>query len=189
MSGAVEWDKLAGSAGSLDGLSDVDTTTDPPSDGDALVYDSGSGLWVPGAVSGGGSLLLAETVYHPGSITVTGTTSATHADIDATNLAVSFTAPASGEVELELRCLLDASGSNSIDWGLRSGSVLVTGSDTRMANLVRQVRAVASIFLSGLTPSAAYTYKWSHARSTGSGTAYAIYGGNHGPAVMRVFER
>ena len=38
----------------LDDLTDVDTTTAAPADGNALVYDSASGLWVPGAVGGGG---------------------------------------------------------------------------------------------------------------------------------------
>lgn len=46
---------LDASAGgsALDDLTDVDTTG--VTDGDSLVYDSGSGLWVPGAVSGGGA--------------------------------------------------------------------------------------------------------------------------------------
>lgn len=38
----------------LDDLVDVDTTSTPPADGEALVYDSGSSLWLPGAVAGGG---------------------------------------------------------------------------------------------------------------------------------------
>ena len=37
-----------GGATELDGLSDVDVTTNPPTDQQALVYDSGQGLWVPG---------------------------------------------------------------------------------------------------------------------------------------------
>lgn len=57
---------LAGVAGSrtvsialaalgLDALSDVDTTTTPPTDGQTLVYDLASSLWKPGAASGGGA--------------------------------------------------------------------------------------------------------------------------------------
>lgn len=38
----------------LDSLTDVDTTTTPPTDGQALVFDSASGLWKPGTVGGGG---------------------------------------------------------------------------------------------------------------------------------------
>lgn len=38
----------------LDNLTDVDVSTDPPSNNQALSYDSGVGLWVPKTVSGGG---------------------------------------------------------------------------------------------------------------------------------------
>lgn len=38
----------------LDELLDVDTVTTPPDDGQALVYDDASGLWVPGDVASGG---------------------------------------------------------------------------------------------------------------------------------------
>lgn len=38
----------AGGSMALDDLTDVDTTTTPPADGQTLVFDSGSSLWVPG---------------------------------------------------------------------------------------------------------------------------------------------
>jgi hypothetical protein len=48
----------------LENLSDVDTTSSPPSDGDVLTWDTGSGLWIPatptGGGGGGGSLTLIE---------------------------------------------------------------------------------------------------------------------------------
>lgn len=56
----------------LDGLSDVDTTTTPPSDGQALVFDAASGLWVPGTVSGGGSGMTDPTTTK-GDLIVHGT--------------------------------------------------------------------------------------------------------------------
>lgn len=45
----------------LDDLGDVDTTSTEPVDGYALVYDEAAGLWLPGAVAGGGvpTLLVA----------------------------------------------------------------------------------------------------------------------------------
>jgi hypothetical protein len=43
-----------GGVADLDDLTDVDTTTTPPADGQALVWDDGDSLWVPGTVSGGG---------------------------------------------------------------------------------------------------------------------------------------
>lgn len=42
-----------GGATTLDDLTDVDTTSTPPSDGDVLTYDTGSSLWVPAAPTGG----------------------------------------------------------------------------------------------------------------------------------------
>lgn len=38
----------------IDDLTDVDTATTPPTDGQALIWDEASGLWIPGTVSGGG---------------------------------------------------------------------------------------------------------------------------------------
>jgi hypothetical protein len=43
-----------GGVATLDDLSDVDLTTNTPSDGDTLVYDAGVSKWVPGAASGAG---------------------------------------------------------------------------------------------------------------------------------------
>jgi hypothetical protein len=47
--------------GALDDLTDVDLTTTPPGDGEALVYDDDSGNWVPGAAGGGGTPGGADT--------------------------------------------------------------------------------------------------------------------------------
>lgn len=58
MGGFGGWVPTGGGATSLDDLTDVDTTTAAPSNGQALVYDSGAGLWEPGTVSGGGALAL-----------------------------------------------------------------------------------------------------------------------------------
>lgn len=38
----------------LSGLSDVNTTTTPPTNGQSLVYNSATSKWIPGTVSGGG---------------------------------------------------------------------------------------------------------------------------------------
>jgi hypothetical protein len=47
--------------GALDDLTDVDLTTTPPGDGEALIYDDDSGNWVPGAAGGGGTPGGADT--------------------------------------------------------------------------------------------------------------------------------
>ena len=51
---AGQWVKLADANKSIDVLSDVDTTTAAPTNGQALVWDAGGGKWKPGTVSGGG---------------------------------------------------------------------------------------------------------------------------------------
>lgn len=77
--GRVIWADGSTSGGptTLDALTDVDTTTTPPSSGQALLYDGGSGLWKPGTVSGGGGggggvIVLAPTASIP-STTPAGT--------------------------------------------------------------------------------------------------------------------
>jgi hypothetical protein len=47
------------SATSIDALSDVDTTTSAPTDGQTLVWSSAGGKWLPGTISGGGGGTLA----------------------------------------------------------------------------------------------------------------------------------
>ena len=51
---AGAWVKLADENKSIDILSDVDTSTAAPTNGQALVWDVGAGKWKPGTVSGGG---------------------------------------------------------------------------------------------------------------------------------------
>jgi hypothetical protein len=48
------------SATSIDALSDVDTSSSAPSEGQALVWSSASSKWLPGTVAGGGSGTLAS---------------------------------------------------------------------------------------------------------------------------------
>jgi hypothetical protein len=47
--GGISGDVTLSLDASLDDLSDVDVTTTPPSDGEALVYDNATSTWVPGA--------------------------------------------------------------------------------------------------------------------------------------------
>ena len=47
------------SATSIDALSDVDTTTSAPTNGQTLVWSSSGGKWLPGTISGGGGGTLA----------------------------------------------------------------------------------------------------------------------------------
>ena len=60
---ALEWDDL-----SINNLSDVDTSTNAPTEGQALVYDDTAGNWKPGTVAtSGGSTVTAHTDTQTGS--------------------------------------------------------------------------------------------------------------------------
>lgn len=53
--GGTAWeDATGGGASSLDDLTDVDTTTTAPTDGQALVWSVGDSLWIPGDVAASG---------------------------------------------------------------------------------------------------------------------------------------
>jgi hypothetical protein len=73
-SSPASWEPLAAAAGgTLDNLSDVNTSG--VADGDALVYDSGSSTWIPGAAAGGSYAFVGEAIVAGSaatSITVSG---------------------------------------------------------------------------------------------------------------------
>lgn len=140
---------------------------------------------VPG-VSG----LLGVTTYAPGSVVERTALSSTPVDLDATNLAVTFTAPASGEVLVRLTASAE-SPEGDLLWGLREGESAVSAhfpeviSGYSVTESLR-IRASAVVPITGLTAGAAHTYKWSIAKFVGS-SAITSYGGNRGPAVMEVW--
>jgi len=59
-SGSLSWTTGLGGAASMDDLSDADTTTNPPTDGQVLTWDNASGNWVPEDASGGGASALGD---------------------------------------------------------------------------------------------------------------------------------
>lgn len=60
----TSWDDVSGGGGSsnLDGLTDVDLTTDTPDNGDVLTYTSTGTKWVPAAPPGAGGTVTASSV-------------------------------------------------------------------------------------------------------------------------------
>lgn len=58
VAGVPAWATPTGAGGTLDGLTDVDTTG--VADGDVLTYDSGTTTWLPVAPSGGGGSALVN---------------------------------------------------------------------------------------------------------------------------------
>lgn len=63
--GDLTTDRTISLDAALDNLTDVDTTTTPPADGDSLVFDNGSGLWVPQAIVGGSGSNGERTLIPP----------------------------------------------------------------------------------------------------------------------------
>lgn len=133
----------------------------------------------------GSSALLAVTSYNPGTLATYSTTSSTSVDVDAVNLAVTFTVPASGRVLVRLTALGSKTGTGSAFWQVREGAAVVSG-DMQVTNgTITSVFAVPFLIV-GLTPSASLTYKWGYHRDS-SATATVYAGGIAGPAVMEVW--
>lgn len=115
--------------------------------------------------------ILAVVSYSPPSNFTTA--SATFADMDATNLKVTFTAPSSGKVLVTLSANVQAGTTTVYSYNLRDGSGDVAG--TTQPVLYNQNTAFfkvsAPIYVTGLTPGQSYTWKWGHALGFGSNTS------------------
>lgn len=113
--------------------------------------------------------------------TTTSTNTAALVDVDAVNLVVTFTAPKSGKVIVELTGWNRNSGTRSQVFGLRSGSALVANSRgfANGGSSTVNNRSVWRTTITGLTAGTSYTWKWAWAvdgASTGSLYSGPIYG-------------
>jgi hypothetical protein len=147
-------------------------------------------LWETGTASSGSAAgaLLATKTYNPGTATTVNTTSGTFADIDATNLVVTFTAPASGQVIVRLESGSVGATTSELSWNIRESTSDVGGTAQAVHyNFTGNVRLCKSVLITGLTAGSSHTYKWGHARTSGSGTVGTLYGGGWGQAVMEVW--
>ena len=137
--------------------------------------------------------MLAYVSYNPGSVTDKTTTSTTGADVDATNLAITFTVPPSGSVLFVLTARCYQSAGNYYSWMLRTtGGANVAGTACMIdGNASDDIRKTHRFVLTGLTPGASLTYRWGFAVS--AGTAHLLMGDSGalspiaGPAVMEVY--
>ena len=106
-------------------------------------------------------------------------------------LAVSFTAPASGNVTVELEAEVTQSDGITA-WGLISAGVAIASA--RVCSAVASgagIRCKATLFVEGLTAGQSYTFQWATAVSTGSyrmrtGGTLGANSASSGPAVMIV---
>lgn len=135
---------------------------------------------IPGGGGGGSSsgLLAVATATTSAAYSTTSTTSVA---MDATNLSVTFTAPASGAV------LITQTGyatTNSTTIGAYEWSVITTAAvEVQVCSLVSKqttlARRIATYYITGLTPGNSYTYRWGH-RQVGGITGTTYTGGNSG---------
>lgn len=153
----------------------------------------GSGLTLSGgslSASGGGGTteLLGRTFWNPGSQQNPNTTSTTLVDVDATNLAVTFTAPASGNVLVRVEAAIVAN--NWGVFGVREGtSILAEG--RVQGNSAGSGSAVRSFLITGVS-AGSHTYKFGFSAGASGGTMniYAnaqTTSGSVGPASIEVW--
>lgn len=154
------------------------------SDGQVLTADSAQTLGVKWATptSGSGSAL-AYKDYSAGTSVTNSTTTLT--DIDATNLAVSFTAPASGRVLVRLTGVVGGTGVQGLYWGLRESTtdLAVYFVRTSTANDIASI----AIPITGLTASSSHTYKWAQKVGGASASVTTFLGTSSTLAVMEVW--
>lgn len=118
------------------------------------------------------------------------TTSTTVSDIDATNLIVTFTAPASGNVIIVMSGTVQLESATSgkfYYWGLREGgSTLFTRVIADSDGVTHYRYFAVRFYITGLTPSSSYTYKGAH--KTSSGGSFTSVGGSSDPRMLEVLS-
>lgn len=153
-------------------------------DGSKFLADDGT-LKTP--AGGGGTGLIGSTYYAAGSDGATfTTTSTTLVDADATNLAVTFTVPASGAVRVILGGVCREAGGNNVFWGLREASSIVSGTEMTVHSGAVFSRPYYVTKITGLTPAATVTYKFAH--RCDAGTAAIWSGPTRGKVSIEVFS-
>jgi hypothetical protein len=131
-------------------------------------------------------MLVAPTVDTGSNVT---STSTSLTDIDATNFAITFTAPASGNVVVIMSgtAQLDTTTGKLYYWGLREAS-----SDIQAKTIDESVGVgffdyhAVRFYITGLTPGSSHTYKGAHKRTTGA--TMGIVGGADDPRILEVWE-
>lgn len=99
--------------------------------------------------------------------------STTMADVDATNVKVTFTVPANGKVLIHASANVEASVNVHYYWGLRLAAADVANSESKVVfnatgGATIDGRPSYDKLLTGLTPGASVTYKLSHRVNTGT---------------------
>ena len=154
-------------------------------------YDHDHGL---PAAPASGSGLIARVQYAPSSYASNPSTSTSLVAVDATNLTIAFTVPASGDVLVRLTgaCILPATAYGY--WALLDHTSGFQVGDTVLAGYSGNFQSSAAFLITGLTPAANLQYNWAYATSLTAiylpvQGAQGIPGGTNGaPAVMEVWS-
>jgi hypothetical protein len=140
-----------------------------------------------GGGGGSGSGALATMIHYPVIQSVNA--SGSSADVDSTHLKITFDAPATGNVIIQLQAVASVATGDAFAWGVSDhGSfsdecqiAYVTGDGIQAAY-------TRPCYISGLTPGNTYTFFWRHRHTFGPGTDVTVWGGETGPAIMQVYE-
>jgi len=159
----------------------------------AAAPDAGNVFATMADVGGGTGGLLGFKFY--ATTTTANTTSGTLADADATNLAVAFNAPASGNVLVRLTGVARQPASVGVGarayWGLRESTTIIAGpqfmlyAETSPGGAVLRTTS-AAFYITGLTPASSHTYKWAIAGDGSYGGG--MYCDSTNFAIMEVWQ-
>jgi hypothetical protein len=132
---------------------------------------------------------LASVAYNPGTFVQYNTASVTLADVDATNLKITFVAPASGSVMVDLTglALTNASGTWAA-WAIMLGGVMQQKAFVSSTPGSGGLRCFIRFSVTGLVPGQSYTYTWAHQTNVAASTVSLLVGATYGSAVMTVTD-
>lgn len=158
----------------------------------ATFFDNGGGSTAQFSVNSTGRLTPAGTVlathsYAQGTDTDTTSTSTTFSDVDATNQAVTFIAPPTGNVIVEVSGVFAASNySNNVYLCLRNGTTNIGSVAINQPTSSSQIASTVKFLVTGLTPGASTTLKLGF-RTSNSATNVEVWSGpTFGPVVYEV---
>lgn len=153
------------------------------------VFDTTNNALKVSSQSGTSVGTLTSVAYNP-AVQETKSTNSTAGpvDLDATNLIVTFTVPASGIVIIEMSAWVQVNSSCAAAWTLMEGASEVTGArqDVIFNMSTVQQRCTYLAKFTGLTPGASKTWKWAQLITFSTGTVSTKVGGVSGQGIIEV---